>query len=184
MNTSNLQQRSARCTWIWLKLLTNSEAVRSCNGNKSSRPHQQHVARCQFNRGKTIGPFKNTFLLSQLTHCLAKTKTNWSVRNFGLPPRCKWDLGSSELLHSVEWKLVTDVLGHPIGLIFKSQAKTWPLKMGPIGSPEMSVNQLPFYAAKLPRTGRTQLVRACTVPRCFFWHAKHANILTITNASS
>ena len=36
--------------------------------------------------------------------------------------------------------VLTDVLGLPIGDIFKSQAvQTWPLKMGPIGSPETSV---------------------------------------------
>jgi len=33
------------------------------------------------------------------------------MRDFRLPPRCKWDLRSSGMLRSVEWYFVTDVAG-------------------------------------------------------------------------
>jgi len=39
-----------------------------------------------------------------------------------LPRRCKWDLRSFGILHSVEWQFATDVSGQPIGPIFKGQA--------------------------------------------------------------
>ena len=47
---------------------------------------------------------------------------------------------SSGLLRSIG-SFRTDVSGLPIGLIFKGQA--WHLKMGPTGSPEMSVLKQP-----------------------------------------
>ena len=51
------------------------------------------------------------------------------------------------MLRSVDWYLVTDVSRQPIGPIFKGQAvqedsscTVWPLKIGPIGCLETSVN--------------------------------------------
>ena len=41
-----------------------------------------------------------------------------AVRDFRLPPRCKRDLRSSEMLCSVYWWLVTDVSVQRIGPIF------------------------------------------------------------------
>jgi len=41
----------------------------------------------------------------------------WQTTNY------KEDLRSSGTLRSVDWKLLTDVLGQPIGHIFKDQAK-------------------------------------------------------------
>jgi hypothetical protein len=35
--------------------------------------------------------------------------------------RCKWGLRSSSMLRSVDWQLVTDVSGRPIGPIFRGQ---------------------------------------------------------------
>jgi hypothetical protein len=46
-----------------------------------------------------------------------------------------WDFRSSGLLRSVDWYLATNVLGWPIGPIFKRG----PLNMGPIDRPETSV---------------------------------------------
>ena len=45
-----------------------------------------------------------------------------NLRNFKLPPECKWDFRSSEILRSVIWSLVTDVSGQPLGAIIKGQA--------------------------------------------------------------
>jgi hypothetical protein len=43
-------------------------------------------------------------------------------RGFRRAPRCKLDFCSSEMLLSVNWHLVTDVLGQPIGSIFKGKS--------------------------------------------------------------
>jgi hypothetical protein len=56
------------------------------------------------------------------------------MRDFGLPPRRKRDLRSSEILRSVELQSRTDVSGQHIGLILKGL-----LKMEPTGCPETSV---------------------------------------------
>jgi hypothetical protein len=48
--------------------------------------------------------------------------TSVYLQYFSLPPRCKWDLRSYRMLCSVHRQLVTDVLGQPIGPIFKGQA--------------------------------------------------------------
>jgi hypothetical protein len=50
-----------------------------------------------------------------------KAKCRWSVRDFRLPPLCKWDLRSSWMLRSVEWLYVSDVSEKPIGTMFKSR---------------------------------------------------------------
>jgi hypothetical protein len=44
------------------------------------------------------------------------------LRSFKLPPECKWDFCSSEILRSVNWYLVTEVSGQPLGAIIKGQA--------------------------------------------------------------
>jgi len=44
------------------------------------------------------------------------------MRDFKLPPRCKWDLRYSAISRSVEWQFVTDVSGQTFGPIFKGQA--------------------------------------------------------------
>jgi hypothetical protein len=54
----------------------------------------------------------------------------WEERNLRLPPRCICDLCSSGMLCSVDWELVTDVLGQPIGPIFAF------FKVGPMGCPD------------------------------------------------
>ena len=43
------------------------------------------------------------------------------MRDFRLPPWCRWDLRSSGILRSVEWQFCTDVSRQPIGPIFKGQ---------------------------------------------------------------
>ena len=54
--------------------------------------------------------------------------------------KLNWILPSSGLLFGVRW-LETDVLGLPTGHIFKDEAwRAWPLKRGPIGSPETSIS--------------------------------------------
>jgi hypothetical protein len=63
-----------------------------------------------------------------------------TVRNCRLPPQFNWILSSSGLLRGVRC-FEPDVSGLPIGPIFKGPAvreEPWPLKMGPIGSPETS----------------------------------------------
>ena len=55
-----------------------------------------------------------------------KTTTNItlysSICDFGSPPRCKWGLRPSGMLSSVDWWLVTGVLGQPVCPIFKGHA--------------------------------------------------------------
>ena len=48
-------------------------------------------------------------------------KTQFSLRNFGLPARCKYNLRSILLLRGADWYLVTDVSGQHISPIFKNQ---------------------------------------------------------------
>jgi len=63
-----------------------------------------------------------------------------NILDFTPSTRCKWGLRSSGMLHSVDWWLVTDVSGPPIGPIFKGQVvqafqiflDCWHLRMGPI----------------------------------------------------
>jgi len=44
------------------------------------------------------------------------------MRDFRLPPRCKWNLRYFGILRSVERWFLADVSGQPIGPIFKGQA--------------------------------------------------------------
>ena len=46
---------------------------------------------------------------------------NNSWHDFRLPPRCKWGLRSSRMLHSVNWYFVTKVSGQYIRPIFSGQ---------------------------------------------------------------
>ena len=49
----------------------------------------------------------------------------WIVRHmtdYRIPPQCQWDLRSSAIMRSVDWKLGTDLSGRHIGPIFKGQA--------------------------------------------------------------
>jgi len=54
------------------------------------------------------------------------------MREFRLPPLCKWSIHSSEILLSVDCYLATDISRQPIGPIFKVRALAWPFKMTPI----------------------------------------------------
>jgi hypothetical protein len=47
--------------------------------------------------------------------------TSKVLHHFRLPPQCRWDLRSSGILQSAEWRVCTDVLGLPVSLIFKCQ---------------------------------------------------------------
>jgi hypothetical protein len=47
------------------------------------------------------------------------TSTNKLMTYFRLPPRCKGDVRSFEILRRVEWHFITDVSGQPIGPTFK-----------------------------------------------------------------
>jgi len=42
----------------------------------------------------------------------SRIKTDTHLCDFRLPPRCKYDLHSSEMLCSLDWSLRTDVLGN------------------------------------------------------------------------
>lgn len=55
--------------------------------------------------------------------------------DFKLPSRCRWDLHTPGILHSVKWQFLTDVSEQPTGPIFNG-----PLQVGSIESPEMLVN--------------------------------------------
>ena len=44
------------------------------------------------------------------------------MRDFRLPPRCKWDLRSFGILRNAKWWFRTDASEHPIGPIFRGQA--------------------------------------------------------------
>jgi hypothetical protein len=88
-------------------------------------------------------------------------------RDFRLPPRCRWDLRSSGILRSVEWQFCTEVSGQPIGPIFTGQDFqkeslscwiSWPLKMGPIGCPETSVQNYQSTLRNIPEERRSQIV--------------------------
>lgn len=47
---------------------------------------------------------------------------HWVITcDFRLQPWCTWDLRSSGMLHTVHRYLFTDVVGHPIGSVFKDQ---------------------------------------------------------------
>ena len=63
-------------------------------------------------------------------------------------PACLSVTLRSVMLRAVGWWLFTDFSGQPIGPISRGQVikfswSAWPLKMGPLGRPEMSVNQQP-----------------------------------------
>jgi len=93
--------------------------------------------------------------------CVAENKDQWSNQslwqkdrqgNVSIPytytawfqiSAAMWDLRSSGMLSSVDWLLVTDVVGQPKGPIFKRPA--WPLKMGPTSCHETSVNNNPRW---------------------------------------
>ena len=47
-------------------------------------------------------------------HCSGKVRQLSWPWDFRLKRRCKWDLRSPEVLRSVEWQYLTDVLGQPI----------------------------------------------------------------------
>jgi len=47
-----------------------------------------------------------------MTHCLAKTKTNWSMCNFGLPPRSKWVITQSSRLEARYRRFGTSYRSH------------------------------------------------------------------------
>lgn len=52
----------------------------------------------------------------------------------------KWDIHSSGMLHSADWKLVFEVSGQPIRPVVEGQIiQVWPLKMGLKGCPETSI---------------------------------------------
>jgi len=55
-----------------------------------------------------------------------------SMCDFRLQPPCRSDLRSSRILLSVQWKLLTDVSGQPIGSVCKGQEIKIPkpLQMG------------------------------------------------------
>ena len=82
-----------------------------------------------------------------------------------------WILPSSRLLCGVRW-LETDVSGRPVGPTFKGEAfqdvsswTSWPLKMGPIDTPETSVwNHL--TARSNPEDGRIQFNRGGSLRYC------------------
>ena len=44
------------------------------------------------------------------------------IHDFRLPPRCKWSLRSSGLLHSVNWQLLSDMSRQTVGHICKQKA--------------------------------------------------------------
>jgi hypothetical protein len=75
--------------------------------------------------------------------------TNFSLRDFRLPPRSTWELRSSGLLPSEYWQFLTEVAGQPFGPIFKGQW-SWLFKMGPIGCPETSVRSYHYYFGNGP----------------------------------
>jgi len=70
---------------------------------------------------------KQTFTLNSL-HNATCFGHFWveEIHDFRLPSRCKWDLRSSGLLHSVNWQLLTDMSRETVGHV---QAKSIPRKM-------------------------------------------------------
>jgi hypothetical protein len=50
-------------------------------------------------------------------------KSQYSVRDFRLPPQCQLELRSSGMLRTVYWWLVIDVSGQPISLVPISRPK-------------------------------------------------------------
>lgn len=56
---------------------------------------------------------------------------------------------SLRLLRSEYWQFLTDVLGQPVGPIDKGQ-ESWPLKMRPIGLPEMSIRNCHYSLRNSP----------------------------------
>jgi len=59
---------------------------------------------------------KNTFTIS--AHHKISTKVQYYARLHAYAA-ASWGLGYSEMLRSVDWYLVTDVSGQPLGPIFK-----------------------------------------------------------------
>jgi hypothetical protein len=57
------------------------------------------------------------------SHTFDITSETNILRDFRLPPPCSWGLRSSGMLRSVDWQLVTEVSGQPIGPIFRTEPK-------------------------------------------------------------
>ena len=77
------------------------------------------------------------------------TLTGLFMRDFRLPPWCRWNILSSGILRSIKWVFRNDVLGQ----IYRSHlhesrsptyCNSWPSKVGPIGYPETSVHNYQF----------------------------------------
>jgi len=69
----------------------------------------------------------------------------------------------SGIRSGVNWYLVTDVSGHPIGFIFRDPAiqTTGSLKMGRIGCPETSVTTNPRYLTTWKTKDLTTEITLC-----------------------
>jgi len=84
----------------------------------------------------------------------------YTVRDLGLLPAYKWDLPSSGMLLNIEWQLVTDVSGPPLGSFFKGQAvgHSWNarlLNIGLIGLPETTVTNYQSKLRNIPEQRRS-----------------------------
>jgi hypothetical protein len=82
------------------------------------------------------------------------------VRDLGFLPAYKWDLPSFGMLLNIDWQLVTDVSGPPIGSFFKDKAvgRSWnagPLNIGLTGLPETTVTNYKFKLRNIPERRRS-----------------------------
>jgi hypothetical protein len=109
--------------WIWNSQWRFRRAMIYTSQNQCSRDSSDSSNSCDNTECKII--FITTF------PC---------IRDFRLPPRCKWDLRSSGMLLSVDWQLVTDVscyISVPYLRIKQSKKNAArPLKVEPIVCPK------------------------------------------------
>jgi len=73
------------------------------------------------NEEKNILPHSVPTSLHMCKYVHYHDKKVYSKHDFRLLPQQRWELCSSGLLHSEFWQFLTDVLGQPIGPIFKGQ---------------------------------------------------------------
>jgi hypothetical protein len=91
-----------------------------------------------------------------LLHCLHVVSAQLSLKmhDLRLRLRCKWHTRSSGMLCGVDWWLVTDVYGQPIGTI-------------PIGCPETSVTDYKSILHNIPED-----LRSLSWIFCVFWRVR------------
>jgi hypothetical protein len=80
------------------------------------------------------------------------------MRDFRLPPLCKWKLRSYEMLRSANWYLDTDVSVKPNGPIFKVQAVCLAVENGNYRLSQKSVTK---YKLTLRNISEERRSRVC-----------------------